>query len=475
MRAVAVAVLAGAVFAGAMYRLERLGRVEVSGLAVFDAGQLAVIVAATGAGVVIGRWRTPVSLVAVGVAAVLLTSTLIGLWVRSDAVRGLVIGIAYVSCLILAMVAIAVPRARRSYVRRGWELAFAEAREHEARVAQAVSREREAMAGEIHDGLGHRLTLIAVQAARLSLDEALPERARVELQRIREHAAAASEELGETVALLAERSPGAGGSLSGLGIEDVVERARASGVAVDCALAPEVAASVNDYTHAALMRAVQEGLTNAAKHAPGAAVRVAVEVVGDEVVLRMRNALAPSPSSERGGHGLVALRHRIAILGGTLDVEEGADFVLTVRLPCAAAPSTRAADLGSSRLGVLAAEAARAERRHRRVARQAWLVPVVVAFVLGVVAAGYFVYNTVASVLPPERFAAIAVGDSHASAVSVLPPTQMLDAPRSALPEPAGAHCEYYESAVSFFERVEVYRVCFADDRVVAVDTIPPS
>ncbi|SDD03634.1 Histidine kinase [Glycomyces harbinensis] len=467
------AALAGVAFTFAMHWLEQLGTVEISGWAMFDAGELAVIAAATATGILIGWAKAPLPLVAAGAGTALLASTLLGQWTRSDPVLGFLLGVAYTSCLLLAILAVAVPRARRSHVRRGWDLAFAEAREHEVRVEQAVTREREAMAGEIHDGLGHRLTLIAVQASRLSLDETLPDRARAELQRIRENAAAASEELGETVALLSERQSGATASLSGLGIGDVIERARASGVTVHGTIAPEAADRTNDHTHAALMRALQEGLTNAAKHAPGAAVHLAIDFVGDEVVLEMRNATSPVPPSGRGGHGIVALRHRIEILGGTLDVASNEDFTVTVRLPRAAVPSTTAADFGPSRLHVLTEEAADAERRRRRVNRQTWLAPLGVLAVLVLVATGYSVYNSVASVLPPERFAAIEVGDSRSETERLLPPTDMPDSPSPALPEPPGATCHFYEASVSFAERVDVYRICFADDRVVAADTIP--
>ncbi len=339
-----------------------------------------------------------------------------------------------------------------------------------------MASEREAMAGEIHDGLGHRLTLIAVQAARLSLDEELPERARTELQRIRENAAAAADELGETVRLLSERTSVAAASLSGVGVAEVIERARSSGVTVRETVAPDLEDAVNDYTHAALLRALQEGLTNAAKHAPGEEVRVAIGLAGEEATLSMRNR-APRPEARPAstGHGMVALRHRVAILGGTLAVERDKEFSLAVRLPCRSTPSGEAADLGPSRLGVLTAEAASAERRNRRATRRAWLVPAAMILVIALVSAGYFVYGTVVSVLPPERFAAVEVGDSRAEAERVLPPMEMFDAPRLLLPEPAGATCRYYEPSVSFFERGDVYRVCFADDRVVAVDTIPPS
>ncbi|HEU5126570.1 MAG TPA: histidine kinase [Glycomyces sp.] len=464
-----VAPLAAAALGGAAFGAATLWD---SGL-----GPLTLTLVAVLAGVAVAFLERPLSTAVVAVAAALPASVLAGRGSGTEAVLGLVVGMSYAGgCFLVALLVTSMLRTRRDYVRRGWELAFAEAREHEARVGQAVASEREAMAGEIHDGLGHRLTLIAVQAARLSLDEELPERARAELQRIRENAAVAADELGETVRLLSERTSGATASLSGVGVAEVIERARSSGVTVRDDVAPEVEDAVNDYTHAALLRALQEGLTNAAKHAPGEEARVRLGLEGEEAVLVVRNR-APQqrerPAST--GHGMVALRHRVAILGGTLAVEREEDFAVTVRLPRRSTPSGEAADLEPSRLGVLTAEAARAERRNRRATRRAWLVPAAMILAIALVSAGYFVHGTVASVLPPERFAAIEVGDTRAEAERVLPPMEMFDAPRLLLPEPEGASCRYYEPSVSFFERGDVYRVCFADDRVVATDTIPPS
>jgi signal transduction histidine kinase len=395
-------------------------------------------------------------------------------WSSPD--EGFYFGVIFIGSLLAAMLVVTAIRVRQEYVRRGWDLAFAEAREHDARVEQVVAREREAMAGEIHDGLGHRLTLIAVQAAGLSLDEQLPERVRAELRHIRENAAAASDELGETVRLLAETASGAAASPSGHDIEEVVEHARAAGVVVRSAVASGVDAAVNEYTRAALLRALREGLTNAAKHAPGAAVDVAIAVDGDEVVLEVRNALSgPRPPAASTGRGLVGLRHRAAILGGALEVEQEGDFALTVRLPCAAVPSPAAADRPPSRLGALTEESAIAARRRRRATRLAWLVPFGIAAFLSLATAGMFVVSGIASVLSPERFATVDVGDDQSETELLLPVMEMLEAPLDAVVEPPGADCRYYESSVSFFEREDVYMVCFADGRVVATVTVPGS
>jgi signal transduction histidine kinase len=439
--------------------------------------EVGMVISVTTVGLAIGFLKPPWPLVMVAAVAMLGTMTMLGhLTWHSSALLGLFFGVVYAFGFLVVVLLMAAVRARRSYLQRGWDLAFAEAREHDARVERAVAREREAMAGEIHDGLGHRLTLIAVQAARLSLDADLSPQVRAEMQSIRANAAAAADELGETVGLLTERTSGVTASLSGLGFEDVLERARTSGVTVQSAIAPDLDGATNDYTRAALLRALQEGLTNAAKHAPGAAVRVAIDVAGDEVLLEMRNAAAPRRSQPgTSGHGILALRHRAAILGGALEVEDGEDFALILRLPASSTPSPTAARPQSSRIAALVDEATGAERRHRLATRLAWMVPTA-GFVISVlVVVGYFVYNNVWSVLPPERFAAIEVGDTREEAERVLPPVNMLDAPDEALPEPPGATCTYYEASISFFDRDDVYRICFADDRVIATDTIPPS
>jgi signal transduction histidine kinase len=440
--------------------------------------EVGMVISVTTVGLAIGFLKPPRPFLMVAAVAMLGTMTVLGhlAW-HSSALLGLFFGVVYAFGFLVVVLVIAAVRARRSYLQRGWDLAFAEAREHDARVERAVAREREAMAGEIHDGLGHRLTLIAVQAARLSLDADLSPQVRAEMQSIRANAAAAADELGETVGLLTERTSGVTASLSGLGFEDVIERARASGVTVQSAIAPDLDGAINDYTRAALLRALQEGLTNAAKHAPGAAVHIAIDVTGDEVLLKIRNAAAP-PRSQPGssGHGILALRHRAAILGGTLEVEDGEDFALILRVPSSSTPSTPATRPQTSRIDALVDQATGAERRRRLATRLAWMVPAAGLVISVLVVVGYIVYRDVGSVLSPESFAAIEVGDTREEAERVLPPVDMLDDPDETLPEPPGeTTCSYYEASISFFERDDVYRICFADDRVAATDTIPPS
>ncbi|GAB4003506.1 hypothetical protein GCM10029992_45470 [Glycomyces albus] len=102
------------------------------------------------------------------------------------------------------------------------------------------------------------------------------------------------------------------------------------------------------------------------------------------------------------------------------------------------------------------------------------MIPAAMILIATLVAVGYFVYANLASVLEPERFAAIEVGDDRVATERLLPPEEMLDAPRSLRPEPPGAECYYFEESVSFFRRANVFRICMDDDQVVSTDTIPP-
>jgi len=87
-------------------------------------------------------------------------------------------------------------------------------------------------------------------------------------------------------------------------------------------------------------RIVQEALTNARRHAPGAAVDVELRHTGDALAIRIRdNGPGPPPGGPAGGHGLAGMRERAAAVGGELCTAEapGGGFLVTARLPARAA------------------------------------------------------------------------------------------------------------------------------------------
>ena len=112
----------------------------------------------------------------------------------------------------------------------------------------------------------------------------------------------------------------------------LVETARSAGVPVTLTL-PGVS-SVPETVGLAAYRIVQEALANAARHAPGQPVSVDVRVLPRELEIAVRNRLAARVAAGSTGHGLVGMRERATLLGGSLTAApHGSDFVVLARLP----------------------------------------------------------------------------------------------------------------------------------------------
>jgi signal transduction histidine kinase len=215
---------------------------------------------------------------------------------------------------------------------------------HERAVAEraAAAEERARIARELHDVVGHEMTVIALQAdaAAAALAKA-PERALAPVEAIRAAAAETLAEMRRFVGLLREPADDDGlHHQPGLAdLPALVERARAAGaeVLLDLRLpadAPPQSLQV------AVYRVVQEALTNARRHAPGSTVRVQVGVDADalcvEVVSRGLR-IAPSPG---GGTGLVGMRERVRLHGGRFAAGPTDDgFAVTARLPLLLEPA----------------------------------------------------------------------------------------------------------------------------------------
>jgi signal transduction histidine kinase len=229
-------------------------------------------------------------------------------------------------------------RRQRAQARRLEELTWHLERERERGARAAVAEERARIARELHDVVSHGVSLIAIQsdAAEAALERD-PSLARQPLQTIR---GSAKEALGEMRRLLGvlreddegvERAP-----LPTLAeLPALIERARASGMDVSCELMGEqrpLHASVDLSAY----RIVQEALTNARKHAPGAPAAVRLSWGDDALEVRVRDT-GPGPSANgAGGHGLVGMRERVRLHGGTLHAGSPADgpgFEVVALLP----------------------------------------------------------------------------------------------------------------------------------------------
>ncbi|WP_223124027.1 histidine kinase [Streptomyces cacaoi] len=172
-----------------------------------------------------------------------------------------------------------VGRHRRQYgelVHTGWRLAEEMEAQQRAAADRARVRERARIAGDMHDSLGHDLALLAVRAGALQVDPRLADDQRAAAGELREAAAAATARLRDIIGVLREDGDQPPTGPVDESVESLVRSARASGLTVELE-GGQTAEALPPMAARAAHRVVQEALTNAAKHAPGAAVRVVLE------------------------------------------------------------------------------------------------------------------------------------------------------------------------------------------------------
>jgi signal transduction histidine kinase len=197
-------------------------------------------------------------------------------------------------------------------------------RERDLHAERERLRERLRVAADMHDSLGRWLSLVSVQAAALEVAP-LPADQRPVARNLAHAARTAVDELHAVVSTLRD-SPGLEG------VDDVVEQFRRAGVAVTVERAGSARPLLTDAGHAAY-RVVQEGLTNAVRHAPGRPVVVSLDWQPDALLVGVANPTAGPVRAERGT-GLAGLAERVRSAGGLLRVHEEPDaFRLVAMLP----------------------------------------------------------------------------------------------------------------------------------------------
>ncbi|WP_374104725.1 sensor histidine kinase [Streptomyces sp. GESEQ-4] len=201
-------------------------------------------------------------------------------------------------------------------------------REREIIASHARLRERQRIAQDMHDSLGHQLALIAVHTGALEVDRKLTDRQREAVGVLRDASVAAMHELREAVGILrdgthtqeheSETAPAARGVA---GIDGLVEASRGAGADVALRRAGEERSPAPAADHAAY-RIVQEALTNALKHAPGAPIVVELRYEPDSLVVEVANGPVPAAGDGgrrlvvSGGQGLTGLQERARLVGG---------------------------------------------------------------------------------------------------------------------------------------------------------------
>ncbi len=297
---------------------------------------------------------------AVGVAAALVVTSTYFRLAEGDDVR-YVIG--YELATTVALMAAAIALGHGSFTRRQRD----EQRRHadalreqtlQLEAADRLAHDREAVARDLHDVVGHHLAVVSLHAnvAREALDDvdavgaaqsdALAT-ARAELELVRTATTTALADLRATVRALRGTAAPAGLAEQARidRLDDLALTARAAGLDVTLDVDLPSGTAEGTAAGAAAYRVVQEGLTNVLRHAGAhaAVVRVALErapgAPGDVLAVEVRDdgpgARGGGDATDRGGLGLRGLRERVAVLGGTVetDAPDGGGFRLRARVP----------------------------------------------------------------------------------------------------------------------------------------------
>lgn len=280
---------------------------------------LGLLVAVAGAGALVRRHRRAVGLAAVG-GYVLLCIALDWVGSPTRVLDYIVFGLLLASLWVVG----AWLRSRAQMQRR---------RGAEAERA-AVEAERARIARELHDVITHHVTAMVVQAdaAQYSTDDSA--RTGATLAMIGETGRTALTDLRGLLGALDGTVDDAARPPAITDVQELVERARAAGQPVELTREGEPR-GVDAARALAVVRVVQESLTNAIKHANGASTHVRVRYDEEEIDVTITTAATSAvEQSEGGGHGLVGLRERVSLVGGEFSAANASDsFVVHARIP----------------------------------------------------------------------------------------------------------------------------------------------
>ena len=327
-------------------------------LAALVAVSPAAIPAATFGTLHVAEWRRFAEAATVGAAGVV-AGAVQGLWRPFG-------GLPYIWWLVIVIAVEAalvgwgqLTQARRVLIASLQERARRAEAEQGRRVAEARAAERTRIAREMHDVLAHRLSLLATYAGAIEYrPDASPEQLARAAGVVRAGAHQALDELREVITVLREDDgtgdggrgdgdPGDGGPGDGAqrpqpGLADLprlVGESRDAGARVQLDDRVADPAALPGAAGRTAYRVVQEGLTNARKHAPGEPVQVVVDGrPGGGLLIEIRNPVvnghAAGPVAGGSGTGLIGLTERVRLAGGELDhrVADG-EFHLSAHLP----------------------------------------------------------------------------------------------------------------------------------------------
>jgi signal transduction histidine kinase len=224
--------------------------------------------------------------------------------------------------------------------RQRWEALQARARrleeEREERARQAVTEERLRIARELHDVVAHAMSVIAVQAGVANhVIDSRPELARQALGTVETNTRAALVEMRRLLGVLRQEGEPSASLTPSPGLSDVsglVAQFTEAGLTVE--LTTTGTAEAPDGVELSAYRIVQEGLTNVLRHG-GPKATVVISREPGLVTIGIGDDGRPGKPGGKPGHGLIGMRERVAVFGGTLNAQPraGGGFDLTATLP----------------------------------------------------------------------------------------------------------------------------------------------
>ena len=232
---------------------------------------------------------------------------------------------AHVALIAVPVLAAETLRNRRSYIQTLLEKLELAERTREEEAQRRAEQERLRIARDLHDVVAHTLTTINVQAGVAAhLMDRNPSLAKGALTAIEEASHDALDELRTVLGVLREPEGGRAPLEPAPGltnIEELLEQARETGLPASLEVDGERPGTVPDAVQLAAYRIVQESLTNARRHAPGAVASVSLSYGQDRLRLTVENQAVADHNGggARSGVGILGMRERATAIGGTLD------------------------------------------------------------------------------------------------------------------------------------------------------------
>jgi signal transduction histidine kinase len=287
---------------------------------------LALIIALYSLAAYAPSWRSTV----VPLAAVLAGGVVVGAHDPTDPIGTAVSSVVFSAIVVSAGVVVRRYRARTESMRAQRDHAAAEVR-------SVAAQERARIARELHDVVAHGMSVVALQAVggRRVLDRD-PDQAREAFDTIERVTSDCLDEMRRLLGLL--RADDDSAPLTPQPtleqVTGLVEQARAAGAAVEVTVHGEPR-SLSPGVELSAYRIVQEGLTNALKHAPGARLGLRISYEESSVDVEVVDDGPGDGGDAAHGHGLIGMRERVELFGGTLEAGPRAEggFRIRARLP----------------------------------------------------------------------------------------------------------------------------------------------